>query len=82
MERRDNARRADTMRRVAERLAQSRDGLIPEDLSAAGVVVAAGAARIFKRLMWRGLARGSDGRCLATAALLRAAPLQRVAPDG
>lgn len=77
MERRNNARRADTMRRVAERLVQARDGLRPEDLSAAGVVAAAGATRILKRLMWRGLARASAGRCLATAVLLHAAQLQR-----
>lgn len=65
------------MRRVAERLAQAREGLRPEDLSGEGVVPAAGAARILKRLMWRGLARGSAERCLATAVLLHAAPLQR-----
>ncbi len=69
------------MRRVAERLAQSRDGLIPEDLSTAGVVVAAGAARIFKRLMWRGLARGLEGRCVAAAALRHAAPLHECPAD-
>ena len=39
VERRNNARRADTVRRVAERLAQSRDGLSPADLSAEGLVV-------------------------------------------
>ncbi len=66
------------MRRVAERLAQSRDGLRPDDLSEEGVVPADGAARIVKRLMWRGLARaGCAGRYLASAALLHAAPLER-----
>lgn len=65
------------MRRVAERLVQAPDGLRPEELSADGVVPAAGAARILKRLMWRGLARVSAGRCLATTVLLHAAQLQR-----
>lgn len=76
MERRNNAQRADAMRRVAERLTQARDGLRPEDLSAEGVVPAAGAARIFRRLTWRGLARSCAGRWLATAILLHAAPLE------
>ena len=69
------------MRRVAERLAQSRDGLRPEDLSAEGVVIEAGGARILKQLMWRGLARGLEGRCVAAAALLHAAPLHECQAD-
>lgn len=81
VERRNHARRAETMRRIVERLIQARDGLRAADLSAQGTVIEAGAARILKKLMCRGLARAADGLCVATPVLLHAARVRQCAPD-
>jgi hypothetical protein len=81
MERRDHSRRADTLRRVVERLIEARNGLEPAELSAQGVVIESGAARILKRLMCQGLARLTNGRCRPTPVLLHAAPVRQCPVD-
>jgi hypothetical protein len=80
-ERRNHARRAEAMRTVVDRLIHARDGVRATDLSAQGMVVEAGATRILKRLMCRGLARATDGLCIATPVLLHAARVRQCAPD-
>jgi hypothetical protein len=80
-ERRNHARRAETMRTIVDRLIHARNGVRATDLSAQGMVIEAGATRILKRLMCRGLARVANGLCVATPVLLHAARVRQCAPD-
>lgn len=81
-DRRNHARRAETVRRIVERLVQARSGVRAADLSAQGIVIEAGATRILKWLMCRGLVRDAGGVCRATPVLLHAAPVRHCAVDG
>lgn len=74
-ERRNYSRRAETMRRIVERLLEARNGLRPEDLVADGVAPAGVPERILKRMARRGLVFLGSEMCIPKPVLLHASPL-------
>ena len=78
-ERRNYGRRAETMRRVVERLMRESSGVLPASI-ADDVLHEAAAARILKRLACRGFARILEGKWVPTPVLLTPSPLHSV-PD-
>jgi hypothetical protein len=68
-DRRDSVRRAQTLRRIVERLVSDRRGVRPADLLVENIVLEA-AERILKRLALRGLVREMAGAWVPRAVLL------------
>ena len=74
-DRRDPVRRAQTLRRIIERLVSHRLGVRPADLLVYNIVLEA-AERILKRLALRGLVREMAGAWVPRAVLLNPATLE------
>jgi hypothetical protein len=79
-ERRNYGRRAESMRRVVERLLSDSSGVLPASI-ADDVLHEAAAGRILKRLAIRGFARIMAGKWVPTPVLLTPGPLLRTVPD-